>query len=467
MPPEISTSLPQAATYDLHHAFGRFYFNRLPFGITSAPAIFQQHLNAILCHIPNVVIYMDDILVFGRTIQEHDDALEAVWTALATTGAQLNDTKSHIYQKSVRFLGYVVTADGVRPDPAKLDAIKSMPAPTNIAELHCILGLFTLPNFVPNMATVSAPLHSLLKTDTHWTWDVAQEDAFEKLQALAASAPCLALFNISQPVRISAAASGYGLGAVLLQPGGQRWCPVAFASHSLLPAEKKYTQIEKECLAVTWACEHFHHYIYSGPSFTVETDHKPPVPLINNTDLNCVPLSLRCQRLLLRLMCYSLNAIHVPEKDLIVANTLSRAPSPAPESVAELSAQVEAHMLAVADETDLHLDGIRTAIFADPDFQQMKSFIANSWPSKQSLVKPSLRPYYSIRFQLSTHNDVIYRDRCILIPASFRNTILTTIRDDSRHSQALSLSVRGKRLASNSKLPTITSDTVRENCRFS
>ena len=172
----------------------------------------------------------------------------------------------------------------------------------------------------------------------------------------------------------------------------------------------------------------FHHDIYGGPSFTVETDHKPLVPLINTTNLNRVPL--RCQRLLLRLMRYSPNAIHVPGKDLIVADTFSRAPSPAPESVAELSAQVEAHVLAVAEVPDLHLDRIRTATSADPDFQQMKSFIANGWPSKQSLLKPSLRPYYLIRFQLSTHNNVIYRDQRILIPASFRHRILTSIHDD-------------------------------------
>ena len=265
--------------------FGRFQFNRLPFGITSAPEIFQQRLNAILDHIPNVVIYMDDILVFGKTQQEHDTALAAVKSTLAAAGVQLNDAKSHINQRTVKFLGHMVSPAGVRPDPAKIAAIKTMPAPTNVTELRRALGMFTfLSKFVPDMATVSAPLRALLKSDTHWTWDSAQATAFRQLQDLAESSPCLALFDTNKPIRISADASSYGLGAVLLQPEGSVWRPVAFASRSLLPAEQKYAQIEKECLAITWACEHFHYFVYGGPEFTVETDHKPLVPLINSTD---------------------------------------------------------------------------------------------------------------------------------------------------------------------------------------
>ena len=141
-------------------------------------------------------------------------------------------------------------------------------------ELRRALGMFTfLSKVVPYMANVSAPLRALLKADTTWQWDTQQETTFCCLKELATSAPCLALFSPNQPVRIIADASSHGLGTVFLQPDGSRWHPVAYASRSLSPTEQRYAQIEKECLAIVWACEHFHHYIYGGPQFTVETDH--------------------------------------------------------------------------------------------------------------------------------------------------------------------------------------------------
>ena len=147
--------------------FGRFHFNRLPFGITSAPEVFQQRIVSILGDIPNVVVYMDDILVFAPTQEIHDATVEAVQTALADAGVVLNPNKCTISTDSVKFLDHMVSAEGISPDPRKLEALATLQAPTDIAELRRALGMFTfLTKFLPEMATVSAPLRLLLKSDS-------------------------------------------------------------------------------------------------------------------------------------------------------------------------------------------------------------------------------------------------------------------------------------------------------------
>ena len=365
-PWEVSRGRGSSQHWMLRLASGRFLFTLSPpssprsshrlggSSSTDCPSasqvhrkIFQQRLASLLSHISNILVFIDDILIFGATKAAHNATLAAVRAVLSEAGVVLNPDKCRIQQTSVKFLGHVITVDGVAPDPAKLEAIAKLPVPTNVAELRRALGLFTfISKFLPDMASVSAPLRKLLKTDTAWQWDATQQSAFDRLKTLAQQPPCLALFNSSKPIRVSADASSYGLGAVLLQPVGDKWAPVAFGSRSLTSAETCYAQIEKECLPAVWACEHFHHYLYGGNQFDLETDHKPLVPLINNADLDRTPL--RCQRLLLRLMRYCPKAIHVPGKQLAVADALSKAPvtAAAADSI-ELSSLVHTYVSAL------------------------------------------------------------------------------------------------------------------------
>ena len=410
--------------------FGRFHFNRLPFGITSAPEIFQQRLSAILSAIPNVTVFIDDILIFGRSRQEHDDTLHAVKSALNAAGVTLNAAKSQIGKTSIRFLGHIVSADGVHPDPDKVRAITNLPEPSNVPELRRALGMFNfLCKFLPSLASISAPLRKLLQADASWVWDEPQKTAFTQLKAMISSAPGLALFDVQKPIIISADASSYGLGAVLLQPSGSDLKPVAFASRSLSSAETRYAQIEKECLAVAWACDHFHHFIFGAPSITVQTDHKPLVPLINHIDLNSAPL--RCQRLLLRLLRYSPTAVHVPGKSLAVADTLSRAPDPTVTQPYDLSPEVACHVDFVVQSTavDPLIASLREATTADDTLQRLASTIQSGWPSKPTLLPPDLRAYFPHQDRLSVADGLLYYGTRVVVPTSSRQDTLVSIHD--------------------------------------
>ena len=283
-----------------------------------------------------------------------------------------------------------MSADGISPDPRKLEALAKLQAPTDIAELRRALGMFTfLTKFFPEMATVSAPMRLLLKSVSAWQWTDAQQAAFDRLKQLASSALCLTLYNPYQPCKVSANASSYGLGAVLLQPRGSNWVPVAYASRSLITAETRYAQIEKECLFSDWACEHFHHFLYGGPQFTVETDHKPLVPLINFADLDRTPL--RCQWLLLRLMKYYVVAVHVPGKFL----TVLRAPLSSMQSSSVLQDDVTAFVSPITHNSSCHVDNqrLRSATLLEPIASRLSVFILDGRPSKSSSVPSDLQPY--------------------------------------------------------------------------
>ena len=201
----------------------------------------------------------------------------------------------------------------------RVAAIQNLALPTNVTELKRALGMINyLCSYIDQLSTVLKPLNDLLKCDVYWFWGPQQEAAFAKVKDLISTAPVPTYFNPTKITVVSADASSYGLGGVLLQYHGKELRPVAFASRTLSQAKKGYAQIEKECLAGVWCCEKL--------DFKLFTDHKLLVPLINTHDLNKAPI--RCQRLLIRMMRYNPEAQYVPGKQLVVADTLSRAPQP-------------------------------------------------------------------------------------------------------------------------------------------
>ena len=324
--------------------FGRYSFNKLPFGISSAPELFQKRMSHLLQGLSGNVCLMDDVLVFGANQAEHDARLTAVLERIQAARVTLNPEKCKFRCKSVKFLGHLIDEEGIRADPVKTAAISKMATPQCVTDLRRFMGLANqLGKFSPNLAELSQPLRELLSTKRAWVWGPDLERAFTQLKAELTRPMVLVLYDPQADIKISADASSFSLGAVLLQHYEDDWKPVAYASRSMSETQQRYAQIEKEALAVTWACKKFNDYIL-GRDFHIETDHKPLVPLLSSKQLDRLPP--RVLRFRLRLARYSYTIQHVPGKLLYTADALSRAPAPGKGSL-QFEPEVEAFVEAI------------------------------------------------------------------------------------------------------------------------
>jgi len=339
-------------------------FNKFPFGISSAPELFQRRMNSILEGLEGVVCLMDDVLVYGKDEAEHDARLLRVLERLEAVGATLNREKCAFKQSSVKFLGHLVGGDGVRADPEKTSAIREMETPQSVSDCRRFLGMMNqLGKFSLWISELTQPLQELLRTKRSWLWGPDQEQSFNQVKEELSQPTTLVLYDPKRELKVSADASSFGLGAVLFQQDGDNWKPVAYASRSLSETERRYAQIEKEALAVTWACEKFTDYVL-GRKFQIETDHKPLVPLLNTKQLDSMPP--RILRFRLRLARYDYTVCHVPGRHLYTADTLSRAPVAESEpDDKSLQEEVEAFVDSVVERslpaTERRLDAYRHA----------------------------------------------------------------------------------------------------------
>ena len=411
---------------------GRYFYKRLPFGISSAPEIFQRTVEEILKGMDFVLCYFDDILVFSEDVNLHEKHLDDVLKKLHSHHLRLKKEKSQLRQTEIEFLGHIISGDGVKPDPGKVEALMNMPDPKNVAELQRLLGLVNfLGRYVPDLSSTLKPVTQLLVKDTAWSWEAPQRKALDKVKTVLTSAPVLAFFDLTKPTTVSSDASSYGLGGVLLQEHDGLQKPVAYCSRTLTNAERSYAQIEKECLAAVWSCEKFSRYLVGLESFQLQTDHKPLVPLINTKDLQDTPL--RCQRLLMRMMRFNPRAFYAPGKDLVVADALSRSPlshASQKDDFPEVRQDIEAHVDFVRSTwpaTDKRLAEIAAETSRDRVLSAAVHYTVAGWPAYQSDVGPELQELYSVRNELSVHNGLLIKASRIVIPTSMRADILDRI----------------------------------------
>ena len=197
---------------------GCYCFNKLPFGISSAPERFQRRMSELLTDIQGVLCQMDDVLIFGQNQAEHDQRLEAALRHIEEAGATLNPEKCEFSKSKIIFPGHVIDAEGIKADPEKTEAIRKMSAPTSVSELRRFMGMANqLGKFIPNLAEITQPLRELLCTSRVWTWGPAQSKAFTLVKEELSKPTTLAFYDSATLTKISADASSHGLGAVLLQ----------------------------------------------------------------------------------------------------------------------------------------------------------------------------------------------------------------------------------------------------------
>ena len=263
---------------------GLYDFTVMPFGLCNAPATFQRLMESVLHGLigRSCMVYLDDVLVLGDSVEEHIANLRKVWSRLSQAGLRLKPSKCKLFQKEVKYLGYVVSPEGIATDPEKVNAIRAFPQPSDLKSLRSFLGLASYyRRFIPQFSVVSGPLFALTRKDTPFRWDDRCQTAFDKLKSSLTESPVLSFPQFSQDFRLETDASGEGLGAVLSQEqedGSIR--PIAYASRTLQPHESNYGVTELEALAVVWAVRHFRQYLY-GHTCHVYTDHEALKSLLN------------------------------------------------------------------------------------------------------------------------------------------------------------------------------------------
>ena len=280
-----------------------------------------------------------------------------------------------------------------------------------MAAVQRLLGLTQyLRKFLPHLSDLTKPLRELTQRDVIWIWDHVQQQALDSLKKAVTNTPVLRYYNFQEEVTLQCDASQLGLGAALMQNGQ----PLAYASRALTSAETRYAQIEKELLAIVFACDRFEMYIYGRKEINVETDHQP-LELIMQKPLNSAPK--RLQRMLLKLQKYNLIVKYKKGRYMFLADTLSRAFLP------------EIHMCnfskdlgSIDHKMSLELSNERLQQFKhvsadDPVLQQLCKIIQQRWPASKSEVPGVLYAYYDIRDELTIQDELVFKGTRIVVPA--------------------------------------------------
>lgn len=405
--------------------FGIYQFLRCPFGLSSAPELFQKVNETIFSGIKNVLKYLDDLLVVGDTEAEHDEALDAVMERARQCGVRFNPDKLQYRKSSVRYVGHVFSEKGKSPCDERIRDLMKLQCPKSVKELQSILGMFNyVRDFIPNMSAVISNIRLLLKKGVTFLWTSVHTAELEKLKQLASSAPVLANFDATKKIIVQTDASQQGLGACLLQEGH----PVAFASRSLSPSELNYSVTEKEMLGIYFGLTKFHDRTY-GHDVEVHTDH---LPLVSTMVKPLHAIGSRVlQRIRLKLFKYSLTVKHLPGKYMFIADVLSRYVSNDP-SVDDSSVHEVVHSVSmVLPFSNLAKAEIAAETAKDAALQCIVSYVQNGWPKNVLQAPESVQPFWRVRNDLFCEGGIVLVSDCnivkVVVPASLRPKMLSLI----------------------------------------
>ncbi|XP_060085398.1 uncharacterized protein K02A2.6-like [Ylistrum balloti] len=416
---EVDNTTSELLTINTHK--GLFRYNRLPFGIASAPAIWQRAMDQLLQDIPYTNCILDDMIITGRNDSEHLQNLNTVLERLSKHGLRANLEKCQFFQDKINYCGHEIDEKGLHKSADKVKAVVDAPRPENVSQVRSFLGLVNYYHrFIPNLATIIAPLNNLLGNDADgWKWSEQCEEAFTKVKELIVLDEVLCHYDPDLPVRLASDASPYGLGCVLshvFKNGSER--PIAFASRSLSKSERAYSQIDKEALGIFWSVQKFHTYLY-GRHFTLITDHKPLVRIFHPEKSVPTMTASRLQRYAIYLAGHNYEIIYRNTHDHGNADALSRLPltsqkeePPDPDAIF-YTTQVE--KLPVS-ETQIRRDTSR-----HPILSQVLDLVNQG----QSLPKSeSFKPYKNRQQELTSHQGCLMFGNRVVIPPSLRDKVL-------------------------------------------
>ncbi|CAH1994743.1 unnamed protein product [Acanthoscelides obtectus] len=399
---------------------GLFRYKRLMFGISCAPEIFQKTLERMLLGCEGVVNYIDDILIYGKDSLEHDLRLKKVISVLNENNVVIRNDKCCFRMEKVSFLGHELSGEGVRPLKKYISTIKEFRAPKTTGELQSFLGLVNfVSKWIPNYATVTEPLKILLRnktgnrTDITENWGSEQKSCFESLKEIMSNISSLGYYNVSDRTIVIADASPVGLGGVLVQTNSKGEPRIiAYGHKTLTDCERRYCQTEKEALALVWAVEHFHIFLY-GKRFELITDHKPLEVIFGPKSKPCA----RIERWVMRLQSYDYKIVYQPGKTNI-ADSLSRLSRSAEKSLIKLEDNHICQIVEFARPRAVSLKEIIDSSMDDREIRNVKEGLyRNIWNDDVKLYK-------IFQNELCFHEGILLRGMRIVVPSALRKRVL-------------------------------------------
>lgn len=309
---------------------GHFEFTRMPMGLKTSPATFQRMINLALSDMINksLFIYLDDVILFAKTVEEHRQKYLAMIERLRRANLQLQPDKCVFLKTEVKFLGHIISANGVQPDEAKVSAVSKFPTPTTPTNVRQFIGLAGFyRRFIDNFSKIAKPLTKLLEKDVPFVWTDDQQTSFNILKQKLCEKPLLIFPNFSKPFILTTDASKFAIAGILSQGPIGKDQPVSYVSRILTSNEVNYSTYEKEALAIVYCVKHFRVYLY-GNKFTIITDHRPLCWIRSAKD----PTS-RLTRWRLALEEYDFEIMYKAGKLNVNADALSR--NPVPEDISK------------------------------------------------------------------------------------------------------------------------------------
>jgi len=279
---KVNDNAKEKTTFVCHK--GLFEYNVMPFGLQNSPAVFSRLMEIVLDGLPFAISYIDDILIYSPTLEEHMSHIQEVFDRLKIHGLKLKLKKCQFLKKETNYLGFKITDEGIKPETEKVDTIRSLPPPVTVKEVRSFVGMLSYyRRFVPNFSTIAIPLVELTKKYAKFKWTDECQKAFEYLKDSLTVIPSLAYPDLTKPYTLYTDASDDTIGACLTQPcddgkdilyGVKDEKPIYFLSHKLSDTQKRWSTIEKEAYAINYALQKLDHYLHNA-EFTIKTDHKP------------------------------------------------------------------------------------------------------------------------------------------------------------------------------------------------
>ena len=351
---------------------GNFAWLKMPFGLSGAVGKFSELMNKVLAGIQYkfTIAYIDDIIIFSKTFEEHLSHIETVFERLRKAGLKLKMSKCEFLKEEVKYLGHIVSASGIQPDPSKVKAIQDLQPPTDVRGIRSFIGMCSYyRRFIPNFAKTAKPLTELTKKNTRFFWNEDCQIAFESLRDALIDAPILAYPDLNKPYKLYTDSSNFSVGACLCQDSKEGERVIQYVSHQLNATQQRWPIIEKEAYAMVYSIQKLRHYLL-GSKFTIMTDHKPLTHLFTSEMKNA-----RIQRWAIILDEYGGDIEFIKGSQNRVADFLSRINQPTEVNVIDSDKAPKVQLDSKVEKSspeENHQEKFNEFLDSHPDFKDLQ-----------------------------------------------------------------------------------------------